>query len=132
MARAVISNPLLTLVGTGYALAGQFTAESIACIEKADKLFYLIPDPVTEVWVRELNPTAESLHSSYAVGRDRSITYEAMVERILAPLRANLNVCAVFYGHPGVLCEPGHEAVRRALDNEKPFAEKMGLDRSFT
>jgi glutathione S-transferase len=28
-----------------------------------------------------------------------------------------------------VLAQP---AVRRALENEKPFAEKMGLDRSFT
>jgi precorrin-6B methylase 1 len=39
-----------------------------------------------------------------------------MVEAILAPLEAGRDVCAVFYGHPGVFVLPGHEAVRRARE----------------
>ena len=35
-----------------------------------------------------------------------------MVERILSYVRRGLNVCVVFYGHPGV--HPGHESIRRA------------------
>jgi Tetrapyrrole (Corrin/Porphyrin) Methylases len=44
----------------------------------------------------------------------RRATYEEMVEAILAPLEAGLDVCAVFYGHPGVFVHPAHEAIRRA------------------
>jgi hypothetical protein len=37
-----------------------------------------------------------------------------MVEALLAPVRTGRNVCAAFYGHPGVFVTPGHEAIRRA------------------
>jgi len=37
-----------------------------------------------------------------------------MVDRILAEVRQGLNVCAVFYGHPGVFAYPSHEAIKQA------------------
>jgi uncharacterized protein YabN with tetrapyrrole methylase and pyrophosphatase domain len=37
-----------------------------------------------------------------------------MVERILTAVRASLDVCAAFDGHPGVCAVPTHEAIRRA------------------
>jgi hypothetical protein len=37
-----------------------------------------------------------------------------MVERIMAPVRDGLSVCAAFYGHAGVFGTPAHKAVRRA------------------
>jgi len=114
---------MLTVVGTGYAIAGQVTAETVTSIRSADKLFYVAADPITPIWLRGLNPTAESLDSSYGFRRDRSDSYEEMVERVLTPLRAGLRVCAAFYGHPGVLCDPGHEAVRRA--GREGFAAMM-------
>lgn len=104
----------LTVVGTGYQLARQTTPQALACIEQAEKLFYLVNEPVTAYWLEQLNPTAESLYNSYGVGKHRAETYEEMTERILAPLRAGVEVCAAFYGHPGVLVCPGHESVRRA------------------
>ncbi len=107
---------MLTIVGTGYRIAGQITAESLACIRSADKVFYLVADPVTAAWLRTQNPTAESLDSCYRVGRDRSESYREMVERILTYARSGVHVCAAFYGHPGVLCDPGHEAIRRARE----------------
>jgi uncharacterized protein YabN with tetrapyrrole methylase and pyrophosphatase domain len=36
------------------------------------------------------------------------------VARILKPLRDGRNVCAAYYGHPGILCVSAHEAVQRA------------------
>src|SRR4051794_36763004 len=104
----------LTVVGTGYQLARQITPQALAAIERAEKFFFLVNEPVTAYWLQQLNPTAESLMDSYAAGKHRAATYEEMTERILEPLRFGLEVCAAFYGHPGVLVAPGHESVRRA------------------
>jgi hypothetical protein len=38
-----------------------------------------------------------------------------MVGRIMECVRSGKCTCAVFYGHPGVFCWPGHEAIRQAL-----------------
>jgi hypothetical protein len=77
-------------------------------------VFYLFADPVPAGWLKGLNPSAESLERFYALGKPRSQTYEEMVEAILIPVRRGVDVCAVFYGHPGVFGFPSHEAVRRA------------------
>jgi len=104
----------LTVVGTGFLVAGQVTPEARSAMEGADKLFYLVSDPATRFWVEGLNPTAESLYDAYGEGRRRDESYREMVERILAPLAAGLSVCVALYGHPGVFVHPSHEAVRRA------------------
>ena len=105
---------MLTIVGAGYGIAGQITAEALKCIRSADKLLYLVADPITAAWLAAENPSAESLDSCYGVGRHRAESYAQMAELILAPARSGFDVCVVFYGHPGVLCDPGHEAMRRA------------------
>lgn len=102
------------LVGTGYRMAGQMTPESLACIAQAEKLFYLVPNAITGRWLTSLNTSAENLFDAYEPGLDRMESYRRMVARILDPVRRGLLVCAVFYGHPGVLAFPGHEAVRQA------------------
>ncbi|HEV7519317.1 MAG TPA: SAM-dependent methyltransferase [Thermoanaerobaculia bacterium] len=109
-----MSGGRLTLVGTGYMLAGQVTQQSLSAITKAEKLFHLTAEAATSVWIAGLNPTAESLHDAYAEGKPRRDTYLEMVERMLAPVRRGLAVCAAFYGHPGVLVFPAREAIRRA------------------
>jgi hypothetical protein len=104
----------LTVVGTGYCVGGQMTAEARAHIEGADRFFHLVADPVTRRWIEGLHPRAESLADLYAPGKDRTDTYREIVERILAPVREGATVCAAFYGHPGVGALPGHAAVRQA------------------
>lgn len=104
----------LSVVGTGYHVAGQVTAEALALIEGAQKCFYLVADPATAHWIESLNTTAESLKNSFAAGRVRTESYEEMVERMLAPVRQGLEVCAAFYGHPGVFVFASHESIRRA------------------
>lgn len=105
----------LVVVGTGYSVGGQMTAEARAHIERAERFFHLVGDPVTRRWIESLHPRAESLTDSYAAGKDRTATYREIVDRILAPVRRGAAVCAAFYGHPGVGALPGHAAVRQAL-----------------
>jgi len=104
----------LIVVGTGIGLYGQTTLEARTHIEGADKVFYLVADPVTSSWISELNPTAESLFRFYGRDKDRLTTYLEMTEHVLAGVRSDQNVCCVFYGHPGVFVFPSHEAIIRA------------------
>jgi hypothetical protein len=46
-----------------------------------------------------------------------------MVEEILTWVRKGLNVCVVFYGHPGLLAYPSHAALKRA--RQEGFPAKM-------
>jgi precorrin-6B methylase 1 len=103
----------LTVVGTGYRLAGQITPEALTCIRRADRLFY-VTDSITAAQLKRVNPSAESLRDCYSVGGSRMRSYRKMVQRMLAPVREGLKVCTAFYGHPGVVVYAGHEAIRIA------------------
>ncbi len=104
----------LVVVGTGITLVAHTTLETLDCLKRADKVFYLVTEPATETWLRRLNASAESLAGCYAPGKSRLDTYEEMVQRMLAAVRGGAYVCVAFYGHPGVFVNPGHEAIRRA------------------
>ena len=83
-------------------------------------MLHLVPDPVTRSWIERCNPRSRSLHGLYAPGKRRSDTYAEMVSELLEPVRAGREVCAAFYGHPGVFARPGHEAIRLARDEGFP------------
>jgi hypothetical protein len=105
----------LIVVGTGIRVVGQLTTEAIAWMRRADRLLYVVADPVAEATILRLNPTgAESLMPLYADGKPRLETYDMMASRILYCVRAGMLTCAVSYGHPGVFADPFHEAMRRA------------------
>jgi uncharacterized protein YabN with tetrapyrrole methylase and pyrophosphatase domain len=101
-------------VGTGIALAGHLTLEARARIVQAQKVLSLLGEPVMEEWIRELNPTAETLVNCYAHGKPRARSYEEMVERILSHVRRGLDVVVAIYGHPAVMCDPTRAALRAA------------------
>jgi uncharacterized protein YabN with tetrapyrrole methylase and pyrophosphatase domain len=103
----------LVVVGTGLQI-GHITLEARAHIESADKLLCVVPDTVTWDWLLKINPSAESLRHYYAEGKNRLITYNEMVERILGCVRQSQDVCAAFYGHPGVFVYPSHAAIYKA------------------
>jgi tetrapyrrole (corrin/porphyrin) methylase-like protein len=90
------------------------TPEAAAAIQRADDVRFLVTDTLTAAWIERANPRSRSLHTLYSPGKDRGETYAEMVEELLTPVRAGREVCAVFYGHPGVFVRPGHEAVRLA------------------
>lgn len=117
----------LTVVGIGIQAIRQTTLEAVHEIQHAEKLLYLAGDTVTAAWLHELNPSAESLYSSYVEGRYRQITYDEWVERILIYVRSGLRVCVAFYGHPGIFVFSGHEAVRRATQEGYPAKMLPGI-----
>ena len=90
------------------------TPEAASAIERADDVLYLVTQPLTAQWIERTNPRSRSLDGLYAPGKPRRDTYAEMVDELLSPVRAGREVCAAFYGHPGVFVHPGHEAVRRA------------------
>jgi uncharacterized protein YabN with tetrapyrrole methylase and pyrophosphatase domain len=92
----------------------QTTNEATERIRRADKVFTLVADPVSELWLTNLNATTESLSALYRAGVERSETYAEMVRVILDAVRDGLRVCVVSYGHPGVAAYPLHESVRQA------------------
>lgn len=104
----------LTIVGTGIKAVGQVTLEAQSHIAHADKVLYLVADPLTVAWIMQLNSSAEDLYPLYQPGIDRLTTYYLMTDRILECLRQKRDVCGVFYGHPGVFAFPSHEAMLRA------------------
>jgi hypothetical protein len=104
----------LTVVGTGIQFAGQITIEARAHIIQAEKVLFLVSDPITADWIRDNNPSAESFYPYYRQGESRLIAYTGMIERILYEVRKGLRVCVVFYGHPGVFVYPSHEAIKQA------------------
>jgi uncharacterized protein YabN with tetrapyrrole methylase and pyrophosphatase domain len=105
----------LTVIGTGIRTVGQLTTEAIACMQEADELLHLVSDPIADAVIKRLKPGREmSLHGFYAEGKQRGDSYDEMVEFILSRVRSGANVCAAFYGHPGVFAFPSHESIRRA------------------
>ena len=105
----------LLVVGSGIRTTGQLTIETIACMQRAEKLFYVVADPIAEEVINRLCPgRAESFFGLYGEGKPRMETYKAMVERILASVRAGRHTVVVFYGHPGVFAYATHESIRVA------------------
>ena len=104
----------LVVVGTGLRAPVHITPEARDEISHAEKVFYLMSDPLSEMWIKRLNPTARSLASCYVSSRPRMAAYQRMIDRILGPVRSGRRVCVAFYGHPGVFVFPSHEAIRRA------------------
>jgi len=103
----------LVVAGTGIQWAGHSTPAARGAIERADQVLFAVADPWTVRWIRQLNPRCEPL--PYPLdGSLRRATYRDMEDRILAYLRQGLRVCAVFYGHPGVLTTPSRGVIARA------------------
>ncbi|HEX4381498.1 MAG TPA: SAM-dependent methyltransferase [Myxococcales bacterium] len=104
----------LAVVGTGIESTGQLTPAARREIERAQQVFYLVTEPLTEASLRALNPQSESLQSLYGRGKHRLKTYAAMVDRIMEAVRTGKRVCFALYGHPGVFATAAHAAVRIA------------------
>jgi len=118
-----VNDGSLTVVGTGIQLGTQMTPEARMAIKTADVVLSLVAEPVMEAAIRRLNPETRSLQEHYVLGQSRADAYEAMIVEILSHVRRGQDVCAAFYGHPGVFVAPSHEAVRRA--REEGFRARM-------
>lgn len=113
----------LVIVGSGIKVGAHATVESVEHIRQAEKLFYLVTELATAVWLKRLNPTAETLDDLYAEGMSRRVSYHRMTKRILAAVRSGQQVCVVFYGHPGVFANAAHRAI--GLARRSGFSAEM-------
>jgi hypothetical protein len=104
----------LTVVGMGMRAGLHMTAETRMAIEQADRVLYLVADPVSEACIRRLNANAESLWHMYQTGKPRIEIYETIIGKILGELESAGDLCVAFYGHAGVLTYPAWESIRRA------------------
>jgi precorrin-6B methylase 1 len=104
----------LVCVGIGITLGAHITPLARSCIEKSDVVFAAVSDGIVERWVEGMHPDVRSLQPYYREGKSRMTTYRQMVQAILAPVREGGNVCAVFYGHPGVFAWAPHKAIEIA------------------
>jgi uncharacterized protein YabN with tetrapyrrole methylase and pyrophosphatase domain len=105
----------LIVVGTGIQGGAQTTLAAKTAIERADSVLFAVADVQTVQWIRALSPAAQSLQYPLD-GKPRRQIYHEMVNRILEDVRKGSKVCAVFYGHPGVLAEAPFAAVRAARE----------------
>jgi hypothetical protein len=104
----------LTVVGTGITAGSHLTGEARAALERADRVLYLVSDPISAAVIEGLNSNCRSLDGLYVEGASREDIYAAVVVEILQAVRAGERVCVAFYGHPAVFVRPGLEAVREA------------------
>jgi hypothetical protein len=105
----------LVIVGTGIRVVGQLTMEAIAWMKNAEKVLFIVSDPLAEEVIRHLNPDgAQSLAAAYAENKPRMQTYVEIIEATLAEVRLGKTVCLAIYGHPGVFVFAAHELIRRA------------------
>ncbi len=117
----------LVVAGSGIRLVQQLTPEAREALEHADEILFVVSDPVMADWLRSLNANARSLSTLYRPGLRRRQIYAEMVDEILEAVRGGANVCAVFYGHPGVYVAPSHQAVARARAEGYPARMLPGI-----
>lgn len=117
----------LIVVGTGIKLVSHVTQAAQQAIAQAEVVLFVAGDALVATWITRLNPAAESLHVLYAPGKRRRQTYREMTARILAEVRQGRQVCAAFYGHPGVFVRPAHAAIRQARREGFPAGMLPGI-----
>jgi len=104
----------LDVVGIGYGLAGHLTPEARHALEAADRVFYLVSDPLQGAWLQSLVPGAESLHGLYGESEAAADFHGAMKDQVLADLSTGRRVCLAVTGHPSIMVPPAIEAVAEA------------------
>ncbi|KAG8720616.1 hypothetical protein FRC08_018689 [Ceratobasidium sp. 394] len=113
----------LIIAGSGISSIAHMTLETVSHLKLADKVFYLVSDPVTEAFIQENNKNTVDLGVYYGKSKHRYQTYIEMAEVILREVRAGHNVFCIFYGHPGVCMTSAHRAL--TLARQEGYAARM-------
>lgn len=107
----------LFILGSGIKFSSHFTREFISHLEQANKVLFLVNNPALQAWIQKVNPNSESLDLLYFKNKQRNLNYQTIAEHIVKSFeRSAGHVCAVFYGHPLMLSEPGFLTVQLATD----------------
>jgi Tetrapyrrole (Corrin/Porphyrin) Methylases len=101
----------LVVVGIGLMLGRHATSEALDAIANAEHVFHLLTNPAAEAWIQRLNARTTPLGDCFEEGKSRTLSYAEMAARIVDAVRRGEQVCAAFYGHPGVLVSPAYQAL---------------------
>jgi precorrin-6B methylase 1 len=124
---AANSTGSLVCVGLGMTLGSHLGPLARSHIEQSDVVFAGLSDGVVELWLQRMHPDVRSLQPYYHEGTSRMQTYRQMVEAILTEVRAGKQVCAVFYGHPGVFAWAPHKSIEVARSEGYPAHMEPGI-----
>ncbi|WP_240695185.1 SAM-dependent methyltransferase [Corallincola luteus] len=107
----------LVITGFGIQLGRHLTRRVESELDKADVVLAMMDD-FSLTWLKGKYPALIDLSLLYGKDgeKDRRQTYREMELAILEPLRAGKNVCAIFYGHPGVFADVPHAAIKQARE----------------
>lgn len=117
----------MTVVGTGIKSVAHCSLEARTAIGAAEVVFTVVPDPVAMAWIRSLHHDVRPLDGLYVSEPDRWATYRSMVETLVDAVREGREVCAVFYGHPGVFVLPSNEAIQILRREGYPATMQPGI-----
>ncbi|RAP59810.1 hypothetical protein BTJ49_02750 [Oleiagrimonas sp. MCCC 1A03011] len=102
-------------MGLGMVLGSHLSPLARSHIEQADVVFAALSDGIVEMWLKRMHPDVRSLQPYYNEGKkSRKVTYQEWVDVMMTEVRAGKNVCAVFYGHPGIFAWSPHEIIKVA------------------
>ncbi|MDN5781529.1 MAG: diguanylate cyclase [Luteimonas sp.] len=126
MGETAVPAPGLVVVGSGIQFGRHASERCLSEIREAQVVFCLT-DPFTLARISSFRPDVINLGVHYAPGKDRRQTYREIDDAIMAQVRAGKQVCAVFYGHPGVFADVPHQVVRKARDEGIPARMEPGI-----
>ena len=116
----------LVVVGSGIQFGRHVSERCMSEIREAQVVFCLA-DPFALAMISSLRPDTINLGLHYAHGKDRRQTYREIDEAIMTEVRAGKQVCAVFYGHPGVFADVPHRVIRKARAEGIPARMEPGI-----
>ena len=116
----------LVVVGSGIQFGRHVSERTLSEIREAERVFCLV-DPFALGMIHGFRPDAVNLGVHYAPGKDRRETYREIEAAIMAEVEAGRQVCAVFYGHPGVFADVPHAVVRRTRALGLPARMEPGI-----
>lgn len=118
----------IACVGLGMTLGSHLTPLARSHIEQANVVFAALSDGIVEMWLESMHPDVRSLQPYYGKGdKSRMTTYREWVEVMMMEVRAGKQVCAVFYGHPGIFAWSPHEVIKVARAEGFPAHMEPGI-----
>ena len=116
----------LVVVGGGIQF-GRHASERCLSEIRAAEVVLCLADPFALGMISAMRPDVINLGLHYAPGKDRRQTYREIDAAIMQEVRAGKQVCAVFYGHPGVFADVPHRVIRKARAEGCPARMEPGI-----
>lgn len=107
----------LVVVGTGIKSIAHVSIEAQFIIQNADKVLYLVNEPLLKEWLERESKISESLEPIYFAQEKRVDNYAAITHYIVSESSKYDTLCVVLYGHPIIFSMPALAAVKEINDH---------------